>query len=265
MIKRRMMLCIVLFLWSISVAASERISHTDRRMSEAEETNIVSEKAKRWGLSISEYERYLELIDGPLGHWSREIDPVMALGMFAESDAQRTHFALLYAQHEHELVTRALAFEQSYREAFSQQFPNAQVINRHLMQPYHDNRPFKRKPSNFASSFSGLQAQDRLLLFVEKECTRCVNYISRLQKILHQHPDVFVDIFLVGGNDADEVRAWAKDHRVDLGLVQQRRLTLNVDQGNFETLKKQSQHSTPFFLSRQTSVFAVDPSEVMQL
>lgn len=275
MLMKRVLLCVAISISSVAVWADQSISRSHNAQSNKTQikgspskpfnSKVDLSKAERWGLDRGEYQRYLTLMDGPLGKWNPELDPVMVLGMFAETEAERQRYAFMFAQQEHELVTRTLAFEQAYRVAFADQFPDAQVINRERMQPYYDRQAFKSRPSKFEALLHGLQPEDRLLFFVGEDCTRCSKYITQLHNILNNQTDVFVDVFLTGNVEPSAVRFWAQQYNVDIDLVQQGRLTLNVDQGTFETLKKQSQQSTPFYLSRNANVFAVEPTQVMRL
>lgn len=64
--------------------------------------------AKRWRLDHEEYQRYLDLMRGPLGKRSPDLDPLLVLGMFAESSQEERRYAELYAQKEFDLTERTL-------------------------------------------------------------------------------------------------------------------------------------------------------------
>ena len=118
--------------------------------SEVIETEIVSSEAmlfeaKRWNLTVKEYQRYTEVISGPLGRWNPDIDPLMALGLYANNDIDRQRYAELYAQQEYELIKRTLAFQRSYRSAFGQLFPDANIIDSEYLQGYYDDQGHKKQ------------------------------------------------------------------------------------------------------------------------
>ena len=69
--------------------------------------------AKRWRLDEEEYQRYLDLMRGPLGKWSPDLDPLLALGMFAESPQEEQRYAELYAQQEFDLTGRTTTYTQT--------------------------------------------------------------------------------------------------------------------------------------------------------
>ncbi|MBL1292702.1 MAG: hypothetical protein COB61_002415, partial [Thiotrichales bacterium] len=52
------------------------LSQTPVRETLVTQTQIIQQDAARWALDISEYQRYLDLIRGPLGKWNPTIDPL---------------------------------------------------------------------------------------------------------------------------------------------------------------------------------------------
>ena len=51
--------------------------------------------ASDWGLQPQEWARYRELMDGPLGIYSPNLDPLSALGIEARTDEERRRYAEL--------------------------------------------------------------------------------------------------------------------------------------------------------------------------
>ena len=130
----------LILLSSISGAAiadtHEAVTHTSQ--TPGTETPIsrtieLQTLAKRWGLDEEEYQRYLDLMRGPLGKWNPDLDPLLALGMFAESPQEEQRYAELYAQQEFDLTGRTLQFQQAYRAAFERLFPNASDVRSPLV------------------------------------------------------------------------------------------------------------------------------------
>src|SRR3546814_471820 len=54
-----------------------------------------------WGLQPQEWARYRELMDGPLGIYSPNLDPLSALGIEARTDEERRRYAELHVQVQH--------------------------------------------------------------------------------------------------------------------------------------------------------------------
>ncbi|MGH8538247.1 MAG: hypothetical protein ACREXM_17795, partial [Gammaproteobacteria bacterium] len=68
------------------------------------------EQSKRWGLTGEDWQRYERLMTGPRGIWSPHLDPVTALGVHAESDAERRRYAEILVRLERERTEREFAF-----------------------------------------------------------------------------------------------------------------------------------------------------------
>src|SRR3546814_5294763 len=65
--------------------------------------------ARDWGLGTEEWTRYEELMDGPLGIYSPNLDPLSALGVEARSDEERRRYAELQVHAESRRVEKLLA------------------------------------------------------------------------------------------------------------------------------------------------------------
>ena len=197
--------------------------------------------ARRWGLDQEEYQRYLDLMRGPLGKWNPDLDPLLALGMFAESPQEEQRYAELYAQQEFDLTGRTLKFQQAYRTAFERLFPNEAMLDHRLLAPY-----FKHQQQKLAMKDAKRLAQkrfvdgDRLLLFVPLNCRECLPVINQLIGLLSSTQQSGVDVYVRDAEDDGAVRAWANAHAIKTNWLNGRHLTLNRDEGLLQRLKSQS-------------------------
>ncbi len=57
-------------------------------------------RAREWGLRAEDWSRYRTLMQGPLGIYSPNLDPLTALGIEARSDEERRRYAELQVQAE---------------------------------------------------------------------------------------------------------------------------------------------------------------------
>ena len=73
--------------------------------------------ARDWGLRPEEWARYRQLMQGPLGIYSPNLDPLTALGIEARSDEERNRYAELQVQAESRRVGKMLAYERAYDAA----------------------------------------------------------------------------------------------------------------------------------------------------
>ena len=260
----------LILLSSISGAAiadtHEAVTHTSQ--TPGTETPIsrtieIRTLAKRWGLDEEEYQRYLDLMRGPLGKWNPGLDPLLALGMFAESPQEEQRYAELYAQQEFDLTGRTLQFQQAYRAAFERLFPNTAMLDHRLLAPY-----FAHQQQKSAMKDAKRLAQkrfvdgDRLLLFVPTSCRECLPVINRLISLLSSTQQSGVDVYVRDAQDDGAVRAWANAHAIKTTWIDDRHLTLNRDEGLLQRLKSQSTVSPadamPIFLKRNGRFFQLN-------
>ena len=216
--------------------------------------------AKRWGLDQEEYQRYLDLMRSPLGKWSPDLDPLLALGMFAESPQEEQRYAELYAQQEFDLTERALQFQQAYRSAFERLHPNTAMLDQHLLSPY-----FSHQQQKSAMRDAKRLAQkrfadgDRLLFFVSSSCRECLSVINQLMGLLSSTQQSGVDVYIRDAHDDESVRAWANAHHIKTAWLSNQHLTLNRDEGLLQRLERQSTVSPadamPIFLKRNGRFF----------
>lgn len=260
---------IKLFLFSAMLLASlsifqfvhANIEHTttDYSTSKLSDIHLLAQK---WQLSETEYQRYTDIMQGPLGHWNPDIDPVLALGIFAESEAEQQRYAELYARQEYLLIIRTQAFERVYRSAFSRLYPEAEVISAKYMAAYHAHQNRKKSPGLFSQTREQLQHNDRILYFVEPDCRECKAGIERLKTLIDTLPGLYIDFYLLDLPDEKSARRWVKENNINVDLVRQARITINLDAGTYKTLAQRTGKQTRFYLSRGDNIFAVDSKDI---
>ncbi|MFL3972288.1 TIGR03759 family integrating conjugative element protein, partial [Pseudomonas aeruginosa] len=77
-----------------------------------------------------------------------------------------------------------------------------------------------------------LQSSGRLALFVQDNCTACIQRVRDLQ-----HAEKEFDLYFVGSqNDAERVRHWAILAGIDPKKVRSKQITLNHDEGRWMAL-----------------------------
>src|SRR3546814_19228268 len=86
--------------------------------------------ARDWGLGTEEWTRYEELMDGPLGIYSPNLDPLSALGVEARSDEERRRYAELQVHAESRRVEKLLAYQRAYVDAWQRLHPGLQRVSR---------------------------------------------------------------------------------------------------------------------------------------
>jgi integrating conjugative element protein (TIGR03759 family) len=179
--------------------------------------------AGEWGLHAEEWSRYRELMRGPLGVYSPNLDPLTALGIEARTEGERQRYAELQVRAEGRRVQKLLAYQRAYDAAW------------HLLYPSLE--PMRVDDSASPPRVSQLQAvgsstSTRLAVFVKEGCAMCDQRVRELQSSGRSF-----DIYLVGslGDDA-VIRRWASRAGIDPAKVRQRVITLNHDAGRWLNL-----------------------------
>lgn len=177
------------------------------------------QSAYSWGLKPEEWTRYRQLMQGPLGVYSPNLDPLTALGIEAQTDSERQRFAELQVHAEARRVEKLLAYQRAYDAAWQKQFPGLLPVN-------------LASTTALANSPQLTQGNGRLALFVKADCAPCVQKVRQLQT----GSGVF-DLYLVGSRQDDsKIRHWARQAGVDPIKVRERAITLNHDSGRWLSL-----------------------------
>jgi len=227
--------------------------------------NDIATMAELWGLTKEELIRYHEIINGPLGKWNPDIDPVMALGLHAKNEAERRRYAEIYAMQEFELTEMTQLFQREYDKAFKLLFPESKIINPTLLKPYYDKKAQKDLLRGHASN-SAFRSGDRLLYFADSHCSSCSYQVKKLEKVMVNGANkligIGVDIYIVNAKNETDVRQWAVNNNVSLDLVKNSQITLNVDNGLHDKLNSASHKKSDMYLLRNEETFVIDPSQV---
>jgi integrating conjugative element protein (TIGR03759 family) len=174
--------------------------------------------ARSWGLSTEEWARYRALMQGPLGIYSPNLDPLTALGIEARSEQERQRYAELQVQAEAHRVEKLLAYQRAYDDAW---------------QRLHANMPRVILP-DAGPAFSPVTpaANERIAVFVKDACAACDQTTLRLQAA-----GMEFDIYVVDSRADDaRIRAWAQRIGIDPAKVRSGQVTLNHDSGRWLSL-----------------------------
>jgi integrating conjugative element protein (TIGR03759 family) len=183
------------------------------------EHNQEERLARDWGLRNEEWTRYRELMEGPLGIYSPNLDPLSALGVEARSDEERRRYAELQVQAEARRVEKLLAYQRAYDEAWQRLHPGAQRVN---------------LPDTPSAGIAGptISSNGRTAVFVRDGCAPCDQAVQRLQAT-----GTPFDIYVVGSRADDaRIRDWARRARIDPDKVRSQQITLNHDAGRWLSL-----------------------------
>lgn len=203
-------------LFSALAQATSPLRETTTPVQIATATKISDEQlAQDWKLTPEEWIRYRQLMQGPLGTYSPNLDPLTALGIEAQSDTERQKYAELQVEAEALRVTKLLDYQRAYDEAWARRFPGQLRVY---------------LPDNDSAA---PQASGRLAVFVKLECRRCEQRVKQLLK-----SNLPFDLYLVNSRLDDElIRQWAATVGIEPAKVRDRRITLNHDSGFWQSLE----------------------------
>ncbi|MCG5495549.1 TIGR03759 family integrating conjugative element protein [Ectothiorhodospira variabilis] len=238
-----------------TVMADTRAQETERRASEGADTRI-ERRAEAWGLSVEEWERYESLMAGQRGLWSPDLDPIMVLGIHARSESERRRYAEMAVEQERARVEGELAFQRAYDDAWRRLYPDEALID--------ESRLASSPAPLHPSSSEGTSRGDRLLLFTRTQgCSRCDALLDEVI-VLADERDLGLDIYLLDTEPGDEttVRAWAAQHEIPTRRVQQRRITLNHDNGTARRLGVRSSAPVLLHRTREGATHAIGPADL---
>lgn len=192
---------------------------SDTRLSQqrdSRETRSDEQLAHDWGLRSEDWARYRQLQQGPLGVYSPNLDPLTALGIEARNDEERRRFAELQVRAESARVSKELAYQRAYDQAWKRLYPTLQMVTL----------------TSANSSLVRLQGNGRTALFIEDNCMACNLQVKKLQAAGRDF-----DLYMVGSdNDDARLRQWAQRVALDPQRVRERRVTLNHDAGRWASL-----------------------------
>ncbi|WP_454869333.1 TIGR03759 family integrating conjugative element protein [Pseudomonas farris] len=182
--------------------------------------NDQSRLARQWGLQEDELIRYRALMHGPLGTYSPNLDPLSALGIEAQTEAERQRYAELQVEAEAARVEKLLAYQRAYDQAWKVRYPGMALINLPPM-----------------SSPLMIKATERVAVFVEYDCSRCEHRVKQLNTA-----GTPFDLYVVGSRQDDKrIRDWAQKVGIKLTRIRDGTITLNHDNGRWLSIGAQGE------------------------
>lgn len=177
--------------------------------------------ARDWGLQAEEWARYRRLMQGPLGVYSPNLDPLTALGVEARTDEERRRYAELQVRAEARRTEKLLAYQRAYDTAWKRLHPTLQPV----------------VLAGASGGPSTSSASSRLAVFVKAECPPCEQRVKQLQAA-----GTAFDLYMVGSRQDDaRIRQWAVLAGIDPAKVRARTITLNHDAGRWLSLGVQGE------------------------
>ncbi len=204
-----------------TTAIAQNTSTTDTRIVQSQEqpaidADLDERLARDWGLQTEEWAHYRQLMQGPLGVYSPNLDPLTALGIEARTDEERRRYSELQVQAEARRVEKTLAYQRAYDEAWKRLHPSLQPVI----------------PSEAGDALATTSAPGRMAIFIKDDCPPCDQRVRQLQAA-----GTSFDIYIVGSRQDDaRIRQWAAKAGIESAKVHARTITLNHDAGRWLSL-----------------------------
>ena len=118
-------------IFSVHTAEAAEVENSQEISSSVQTTslqNTVSSITRDERLSDAEWIKYRQWMQGPDGRWYPHLSPAAVLGLHAETESERQHFANLVAQEEHDKIAREMIFNHAVYLAVKRLFPAEPVI-----------------------------------------------------------------------------------------------------------------------------------------
>lgn len=180
------------------------------------DTALDERLARDWGLRGEEWARYRQLMQGPLGVHSPQLDPLTALGIESRSEEERRRYAELQVRMEARRVEKLLAYQRAYDAAWQRLAPGQPRVNL----------------SGAKTPAAGNSGSGRLAVFIKADCAPCAQRVQQLQAA-----GTAFDLYMVGSRQDDaRIRQWATQAGIDPARVRARTITLNHDAGRWLSL-----------------------------
>ncbi|MEQ1636798.1 MAG: TIGR03759 family integrating conjugative element protein [Methylococcales bacterium] len=201
-------------------------------------TEVVRFERSQWGLTGTEWQRYLSLMQGIRGSVSpATLSPLEVLGLHAETVQERKKYARLWAKMLHEDVQRTLDFQRAYTQAHQELYGDQPLFDMNLLAGLTGNNSPGASDTNQQKLLKG----DRLLVFLK--AANCLPCVELVKKVLagSANLSIQVDLYFTDTREPEDnplIIAWAKQQQLDTQRLGLKTLTLNHDKGTFLQVSK---------------------------
>ena len=194
----------------LAIAVTSQASNARKTEIIETEATASAEAARVWGLSDQEWRKYQQVMSDQRGIWSPGLDPITALGVSADTAAERKRYAELYVRTEFERTRKELAFQLAVDNAWARLYPETPRIGTR------------------AAAKVALQGASRYALIVSTDCGECTELLEQRIDSMMTEATEGVDVHVVGtGNDDEVLRRWVAAQPALIAALKSGRATVN--------------------------------------
>lgn len=209
-------------------------------------TEAQLHEARVWELTEDEEKRYVLLMQNRSGVYYRGLrqTPIDVLGINARNETERNHFAELAARQEAQKVATNIAWNNAFHKAYNKLFANVPVVGEFDKTPF---SPMAYRPVT-------LDAGDTLFLFIKPDdAIRTV--LLTLMDAVNIAPDTRLHIMFLSADDS-RIQQWANVNQIPRELVNDKKISLNHGELQFESIRT-TRKTTPLLLLTRQGVSSV--------
>ena len=204
---------------------------------------------QQWNLTEADWDRYEEIMRGPRRFWSPGVDPLTVLGAEARTDAERQRYAEMLVNQERARAEKELAFTRAYGDAWLRMYGDEKFFDQDRL-GIEQVQPFL--------------PQDRIAYFLDEKCAACADVITQVAQRIAYLPWPSMDLYFVNTKE-DAIQHWANNARIPKELVEQGRITINIDEGSLSHLQGTSSPQYPAVFVRRGDEFnPIEPATLLR-
>lgn len=153
-------------------------------------SDVELAKFKALGLTESDYRRYQTILTGARGNWSEDKDPIMVLGVTADTETERTRYANVYVENDRKRNAAILEFTRATQRVWLEKYAN---------------EPLFTVPGAASSPVPLLTANDRVILVIDasKDCPSCIAAFENVQRLGRANGGTGAEGVALGGTGAN--------------------------------------------------------------
>ena len=202
----------IMILTFVSIFGVDAVAQQSNKFSEEITTELTESElqtSEDWDLTVEEVKSLENLKRSNKGMLSSDITPLEWLGIFAETDEQRQHYASIFARRQLEIMDAITKFELAYAEAMKKE------ISQKMEKP---------------------KAGEHLLLVASYRCNDapCQSNLTRALK--HVEDGGRLDILLLENLSSAGLRHWISINKIPPDKLRTRTITVNSAQGRYQHL-----------------------------
>ncbi len=193
-----------------------------------------------WDISVSDWERYEQIMLGKGQYLWKDLDPITVLGLNAPSDSERKKYAVKLAKLEFTNAQKIILLDRAYNKAFHDLYGKLPVVDPSKLNIGRAKASLLSVPKSSVIGEFG----DRYIAFVNTQCSTCNSMLKQVLGSLQL--GVSLDIHFK--NDSRQaITQWATKQGISPESVEVGTITLNPDSALIKQFGQPKEPSLYYF------------------